>query len=139
MTDYASDLLRTLSDRGYIHQVTDATALDALDDDRVERFGEDTHACAKWLVQHLPQVRVGFELGSTEAIKRVVAESDALGCLSRYAVMQSVADGHLVELRTRLPKASRKFAIALHREKRLGRASTDFLAHCNAAEPKSTG
>ncbi|WP_337846333.1 tyrosine--tRNA ligase [Sphingomonas sp.] len=30
MTEYASDLLRTLSDRGYIHQVTDATALDAL-------------------------------------------------------------------------------------------------------------
>ncbi|MEG3180771.1 tyrosine--tRNA ligase [Sphingomonas sp. LT1P40] len=30
MTEYASALLRLLSDRGYIHQVTDATALDAL-------------------------------------------------------------------------------------------------------------
>ncbi|WP_298813578.1 tyrosine--tRNA ligase [uncultured Sphingomonas sp.] len=30
MTDYASDLLRTLSARGYIHQLTDAAALDAL-------------------------------------------------------------------------------------------------------------
>jgi tyrosyl-tRNA synthetase len=30
MTDYKSDLLRLLSERGYIHQVTDATALDAL-------------------------------------------------------------------------------------------------------------
>ena len=30
MTDYASDLLRTLSTRGYIHQATDAAALDAL-------------------------------------------------------------------------------------------------------------
>ena len=30
MTDYRSDLLATLSARGYIHQVTDATALDAL-------------------------------------------------------------------------------------------------------------
>jgi tyrosyl-tRNA synthetase len=30
MTKYASDLLRSLSKRGYIHQVTDAAALDAL-------------------------------------------------------------------------------------------------------------
>jgi tyrosyl-tRNA synthetase len=30
MTDYSSDLLRLLSERGYIHQMTDADALDAL-------------------------------------------------------------------------------------------------------------
>ncbi len=30
MTDYRSDLLRTLATRGYIHQITDAPALDAL-------------------------------------------------------------------------------------------------------------
>ncbi|WP_010163584.1 tyrosine--tRNA ligase [Sphingomonas sp. PAMC 26617] len=30
MTDYSSDLLRLLSTRGYIHQLTDATALDTL-------------------------------------------------------------------------------------------------------------
>ncbi len=30
MTDYQSDLLRLLNDRGYIHQLTDATGLDAL-------------------------------------------------------------------------------------------------------------
>jgi len=30
MTEYRSDLLRTLSERGYIHQLTDAAALDAL-------------------------------------------------------------------------------------------------------------
>ncbi len=88
----------------------------------------------EWLLTNLGQVRVGFELGSTEAIKRVVATSDGLGCLSRYAVEQSVADGHLVELQTRLPRASRKLAIVLHREKRLGRATTDFLAHCSAAK-----
>ncbi len=91
----------------------------------------------EWLLTNLVRVRVGFELGSTEAIKRLVATSDALGCLSRYAVAQSVEDGHLVELRTRLPKAIRKFAIVLHREKRLSRATTDFLGHCCAAEPHS--
>ena len=85
-----------------------------------------------WLLQNLGQVRIGFELGSTEAIKRVVAAGDALGCLSRYAVAQSLETGHLVELQTRMSKATRKFAIVLHREKRLGRATTQFLAHCGA-------
>jgi hypothetical protein len=30
MTSYESDLLRVLDERGYIHQMTDATGLDAL-------------------------------------------------------------------------------------------------------------
>lgn len=104
----------------------------------LREHGSGTRQIAdEWLLTNLDRVRVGFELGSTEAIKRVVAASDALGCLSRYAVKQSVADGHLVELQTRLPTANRKLAIVLHREKRLGRATTDFLAHCSAAEPHS--
>jgi DNA-binding transcriptional LysR family regulator len=97
-----------------------------------ERGSGTRQIADEWLLNNLDQVRVGFELGSTEAIKRVVAASDALGCLSRYAVAQSVKDGHLVELKTRLPKASRKLTIVLHREKRLGRATTEFLAHCGA-------
>ena len=101
----------------------------------LREHGSGTRQIAdEWLSKNLREVKVGFELGSTEAIKRVVAASEGLGCLSRYAIEQSVADGHLVELRTRLPKASRKLSIVLHREKRLGRASTDFLAHCSAAE-----
>lgn len=87
----------------------------------------------EWLLSHLAQVRVGFELGSTEAVKRVVAASDGLGCLSRHAVEQSIADGHLVELPSVLPAARRKLNIVLHREKRLGSATMDFLAHCNTA------
>ena len=35
MTHYQSDLLRTLADRGYIHQVTDADALDKLASDAI--------------------------------------------------------------------------------------------------------
>jgi DNA-binding transcriptional LysR family regulator len=89
-----------------------------------------------WLLQNLEQVRVGFELGSSEAIKRVVAAGDGLGCLSRFAVAQSLGDKRLVELRTRLPKGSRKLSIVLHKEKRLGRVTTEFLAHCNAAAPR---
>ena len=89
----------------------------------------------EWLLDHLEQVRIGFELGSNEAVKRVVAASAGLGCLSRHAVAQSIADGHLIELPTRLPKARRKLAIVLHREKKLGGGAADFLLHCRAAMP----
>lgn len=97
-----------------------------------ERGSGTRQVADEWLLSHLSHVRVGFELGSTEAIKRVVAAGDGLGCLSRHVVEQSVADGHLVELRTRLPRARRKLAIVMHREKRLGRAIKDFLVHCNS-------
>jgi DNA-binding transcriptional LysR family regulator len=113
-----------------------ATALELADATWVMReHGSGTRQIAdEWLLKNLARVRVGCELGSTEAIKRVVATSDALGCLSRYAVAQSVEDGHLVELRTRLPKATRELSIALHREKRLGRATEEFLAHCSVVK-----
>ena len=35
MTHYRSDLLRTLSERGYVHQITDAAALDELAANRI--------------------------------------------------------------------------------------------------------
>ncbi|QHE78668.1 LysR family transcriptional regulator [Hydrogenophaga sp. PBL-H3] len=113
------------------HQLAQATWV-------VREHGSGTRQITdEWLLKNLEQVRIGFELGSNEAIKRVVAAGDGLGCLSRYAVEQSVADGHLIELQTRLPKASRKLAIVLHREKKLGRATKDFLAHCSAAGQRS--
>lgn len=109
------------------HQLAQATWV-------VREHGSGTRQITdEWLLKNLGEVRIGFELGSNEAIKRVVASSDGLGCLSHYAVEQSVADGHLVELQTRLPRASRKLSIVLHREKKLGRAATDFLLHCSAA------
>ena len=88
-----------------------------------------------WLTDHLPQVRVAYELGSTEAIKHVVASGDTLGCLSRHAVAQALADGHLVALRTRLPPARRRLAIIVHRDKRLGAAAIAFLRHCGSEPP----
>ena len=90
-----------------------------------------------WLIQNLQQVQVGFELGSTEAIKRVVASSDALGCLSRHAVAQTLGDGHLIELRTRLPAAVRSLATVMHRERPIGRATAGFLRHCGVRVPRA--
>lgn len=110
-----------------------ATARQLADANWVLReHGSGTRQIAdEWLLKNLARVRVGYELGSTEAIKRVVATSDALGCLSRYTIPRDVENGHLVELQTQLPKATRKLSIALHREKRLGRATEEFLAHCS--------
>lgn len=88
-----------------------------------------------WLTQNLPRVQVGLELGSTEAIKRVVAAGRWLGCLSHHAVAQSLVDGHLVALATRLPGLTRRLAMVLHRDKRLGRATADFIRHCGGQPP----
>ncbi|MGE0797989.1 MAG: LysR family transcriptional regulator [Lautropia sp.] len=88
-----------------------------------------------WLIPNLGHVRVGLELGSTEAIKRVVAAGGGLGCLSRHAVRESLAERRLVELRTRLPAAVRQLATVTHRDKRLGGATLRFLEHCGAAGP----
>lgn len=86
-----------------------------------------------WLMRHLPEVRVGYELGSTEAIKRVVAEGGGLGVLSRHAMgTGGFEDRPLVPLRTRLAPARRRLATVQHRDKPLGEVSRAFLRHCGA-------
>ena len=92
-------------------------------------------ASDSWLIEHLGSLKVGFEIGSTEAIKRLTAAGAGLGCLSCHAVSQSLADGQLVALRTGLPVARRRLAMVLRRDKRLGRATQDFIDHCVALAP----
>jgi DNA-binding transcriptional LysR family regulator len=87
-------------------------------------------AADRWLLEHVGPLQVAFELGSVEAIKRVVAAGEALGCLSREAVARELAQRTLVELTTRLPRATRRLAIVLHRDKRLGRGAEAFVRHC---------
>jgi DNA-binding transcriptional LysR family regulator len=95
-------------------------------------------AADRWLIEHLGELDVAFELGSPEAIRRVVGAGAALGCLSRHAVLQALAQGTLVELRTRLPPAVRRLAMVLHRDKHLGRGTEDFLSHCAAVQDDRT-
>jgi DNA-binding transcriptional LysR family regulator len=92
-------------------------------------------AADRWLLEHVGPLQVAFELGSAEAIKRVVAAGAALGCLSREAVARDLAHGTLVELATRLPRATRRLAIVLHRDKRLGRGTEAFVRHCEQVAP----
>jgi DNA-binding transcriptional LysR family regulator len=85
-----------------------------------------------WLLEHLGPLQVQYELGSTEAIKRLAAAGAGVACVSRHAVTVELAQGGLVELRTRLPRSRRRLAIAVRRDKRLGRSAADFMRHCMA-------
>ncbi len=98
--------------------------------------GPQTHSelpVQPWLPDHVDTVDVGFELSSTEAIKRPVATGAPLGCLSRLAVAPALASGELRELNTGLPAAYRRLAVVVHHDPHLGRGTTDFLRLCEAA------
>jgi DNA-binding transcriptional LysR family regulator len=90
-------------------------------------------ASDRWLIPHLTQMEVELELGSNEAVKRVVAAGLGLGCLSRLAVQEAIAEGWLVELHTTLPAMQRTLSIVLHRAKKLGETANGFLRHCMRA------
>ncbi len=87
-------------------------------------------AADAWLTEHLGPLRVEFELGSTEAIKRLAATGAGLACVSRHAVGVELAQGTLVQVHTRLPRSRRRLAVAIRRDKRLGPSTADFLRHC---------
>lgn len=90
-------------------------------------------ASDRWLIPNIAQVEVELELGSNEAVKRAVASGVGLGCLSRLAVADAVAQGWLVQLSTSLPPLQRTLSVVLHRGKKLGSAADGFLKHCFAA------
>ena len=78
-------------------------------------FGiENGHGADVGLIQHLGQVNVGFELGSTEAIKQAAAAGLGVACLSRHAVADLVALGSLRILDTPLPPLSRQLWVVHH-------------------------
>jgi DNA-binding transcriptional LysR family regulator len=89
-------------------------------------------AADAWLIEHLGPLKVSFELGSTEAIKRLAATGAGLACVSRHTVATELGQGSLVEVRTRLRRARRRLAIAQRRDRMLGPSTADFLRHCVA-------
>jgi len=97
----------------------------------LRELGSGTREAAdRWLVEQLGSLNVAFELGSAEAIKRLVATGAALACLSREVVARELQQSTLVELQTRLPRATRRLAMVLHRDKHLGRGAEAFVHHC---------
>lgn len=89
-------------------------------------------ASDRWLIPQLADMVVELELGSNEAVKRAVAAGIGLGCLSRLAVEQAIAEGWLVELSAASPQMDRSLSIVLHRARKLGAAAEGFLQHCTS-------
>ncbi len=87
-------------------------------------------AVDRWLPERIGALRVEFELGSPEAIKRLVAAGAALACMPREVVAHELEQGTLVEVATRLPRTTRGLSMVLHRDKHLGRGTEDFLRYC---------
>jgi DNA-binding transcriptional LysR family regulator len=95
-------------------------------------------ASNRWLLGKLQPLRIELELGSSEAVKRVVAAGVGIGCLSRRAVAEALAAGWLVEVPARLPRpAERALSIVVHRERRPGRTAQAFIASCLAEQPNA--
>jgi DNA-binding transcriptional LysR family regulator len=87
-------------------------------------------ATDRWLQGRVRPLRIELELGSSEAVKRVVAAGVGIGCLSRKAVAEALGGGWLVEVRTRLPREARALSIVVHRERRPSRMARAFIASC---------
>jgi len=104
-----------------------------------ERGSGTRETADRWLVENLGQLNVAYELGSPETIKRLVASGRTLGFLSRHAVASALAQGTLVELKTRMRPATRRLALVLHRDKRLGAGAQDFVRHCVASAKRMSG
>jgi DNA-binding transcriptional LysR family regulator len=89
-------------------------------------------ASDRWLLERVKPLRIELELGSSEAVKRVVAAGVGIGSLSRKAVAEALAGGWLVEVKTRLPRAARALSIVVHRRRRPGRVAEAFIDECLA-------
>jgi DNA-binding transcriptional LysR family regulator len=82
------------------------------------------------LVPHLHQLRIGMELGDSEAIKRATAEGLGITCLSRWVVADFLESGRLVEVKTSWPKMQRRFYLLVHANKQIAPGLKRFLDHC---------
>jgi DNA-binding transcriptional LysR family regulator len=68
--------------------------------------------------------------GSSEAIKRSVAEGFGVSCLSRYVVSDLIQTSQLQEIDVGLPRVTRRFMLIYHRHKTLSAPLRAFIEHC---------
>ncbi|MGX9742555.1 DNA-binding transcriptional regulator YeiE [Pseudocitrobacter corydidari] len=82
------------------------------------------------LLSHLPQFRLGMELGNSEAIKHAVRHGLGISCLSRRVIAEQLESGKLVEVTVPLPGLNRTLWRIHHRQKHLSNALLRFLRYC---------
>ena len=82
------------------------------------------------LLPYLQNIQPAMTLGSSEAIKNLVAEGLGVSCLSRSVVHDLLSAGRLIVLNTALPRILRKTSIIHHRSKLLSQSLQKFMRHC---------
>lgn len=80
------------------------------------------------LLPHLGQLGNTRQIGSSEAIKRMVAAGTGISCLSYWVVGDLLADGHLAVLNHGIPSCKRQLYAVCHRDKFISRALSEFQA-----------
>jgi DNA-binding transcriptional LysR family regulator len=69
------------------------------------------------LEPHVHHLRAGIEFGNSEAIKRAAASGLGFACLSRYVVREMLRSGELREIKSTLPRLTRRFYLIIHERK----------------------
>ena len=81
----------------------------------------------RWLLPHLGSWSNARQIGSSEAIKRMVAAGVGISCLSYWVVGDHIKDGSLVRLNHEVPAHKRQLYTVHHRDKFISRALETFL------------
>ncbi len=84
------------------------------------------------LLPYLQNIQPAMTLGSSEAIKNLVAEGLGVSCLSRAVVHDLLSARRLSVLNTALPRLFRRTSIIHHRSKLLSEPLQRFMRHCES-------
>ena len=98
-----------------------------------ERGSGTREAVAAALLPEFHSYQRSIELGSSEAIKRAVAEGLGVACLSQWVVADMLLNGQLARVQTTLPVIMRQCHIVLHRQKRASDGLRKFIDHVSDA------
>ncbi|WP_122613297.1 LysR family transcriptional regulator [Pseudomonas viridiflava] len=86
---------------------------------------------AHLLLRHLHDLEDMRQMGSSEAIKRTLAQGIGISCLSRRVVADLLASGELQILNSPLPPLTRRFFLIRHRDKFVSTSLQRFSAQCS--------
>lgn len=79
------------------------------------------------LLPHLPQLKSSLEFNDHEAIKQSAAQGLGIACLSRLVVVDALATGNLVEIKTTIGRLSRRFSLLFHHQKQITQGMQLFI------------
>ncbi|WP_028695440.1 LysR family transcriptional regulator [Pseudomonas cremoricolorata] len=82
----------------------------------------------RWLFPHLGAWRNARQIGSSEAIKRMVAAGVGISCLSYWVVGDLIAEGSLISLNHVIPEHKRQLHAVYHRDKFISRSLETFFS-----------